>query len=422
MDNVVVDNMVVKESYIRILLNFLNNNESNISSFDMQFINKFLFSNNNNYVNYSNTMMFKQDIKQVLFNYKFNDAVAHIINYLSTSNNYYKNKLLFMKEYEKNTINYEIMNILFKPENLKLIHYKDYYNRFLYVFIFFAGMQRRLIDYLQNNNGITTVTELTNIKLCMAADMFNNYNVHYMYHAINMDRFTSYNRYKDNFKNIYLNKATYMVSEEPIYLTADKKITKEPSESVGKFTTFDFRINLFVPEDFVTGSLFESSKNNYTNNSKVFLYGQFILDENKDIFIIPHDNQERLYGLGNIILDVTNMMYLYDLLAYCLYLLDNPESFDKILKHMQLIDKKMITICLFYYLFILLMPFKQGTAFCAEIAFHGLIKKYINPNLNIKMNSNIILDIEALLLPFVTFYNNCFQSDGTKYTPYFVLT
>jgi hypothetical protein len=70
----------------------------------------------------------------------------------------------------------------------------------IYVFLYYTGMQRRIIDFLQNKNHITTFKEFNEMKLGMISDMFIRYNVHYMYHAINMDRFVNYQRYKDNFR------------------------------------------------------------------------------------------------------------------------------------------------------------------------------------------------------------------------------
>jgi glycosyltransferase involved in cell wall biosynthesis len=416
-------NKNVKDKYNKILLDFLNNNDTDFSDFDLQLICKTLFIKSNKYVNYSNNIIFKNnDDKQVLFNLIYNNTIDNIVNYLDKDNNYYIDKINFMKKHEKNTINYEIVDAIMNDKYEELVKYKEYYNKLVYIFLYYTGIQRRLIEFLQNKNNITTFKEFSDLKLGMISDMFIRYNVHYMYHAINMNRFENYHRYKDNFQNVYNNRAQYQCTEEPIFITKDNKITTNKSEKSDRnFTTFDFKIFLNLPEDFIDKSLFVGNKNDYINNKSIYLYGQFILNENKEIHIIPHNNQERLYGLGNIALNLKEMLYMFDLMAYCLYLLDNPKAFDNILKKMQLVEKKIITICLFYYLYILLMPYKEGNAFCAEVAFHSLLKKYVNADLVISMNSNIILDVEALLLPFISFYNNCFQSDGTKYTPYFVL-
>lgn len=419
----IMKNKVIKNKYIDLLLTFLNNTEDDFSEFDLQLINRTLFIKCDKYINYSNNIIFKNnDDKQALFNLMYNNTIHNIVKLLDLNNNYFIDKLNFMRKHEKNTINYEICDAIMGTKFDELVKYKEYYNKLIYIFLHYTGMQRRLIEFLQNKNNITTFKEFNELKLGMISDMFIRYNVHYMYHAINMDRFVNYQRYKDNFKNVYKNRMNYHCTEEPIFLTNENKITTNKAEKSNKnYTTFDFKIFLNIPEDFIADSLFKNNKNDYINNKSIYMYGQFILDDNKEIHVIPHNNQERLYGLGNIALNLKDMLFMFDLMAYCLFLLDNPKEFDKILKNMQFVEKQIITICLFYYLYILQMPYKEGNAFCAEVSFHSLLKKYINPNLVISINHNVILDIEALLLPFVTFYNNCFQSDGTKYTPYFVL-
>jgi hypothetical protein len=69
------------------------------------------------------------------------------------------------------------------------------------------------------------------------------------------------------------------------------------------------------------------------------------------------------------------------------------------------------------------MPYKEGSASIAEISMHALLKKYLNPNVRLVINPKTMLDVEALCLPFIDFYNNCFNNtDGTEYTPYFTIT
>ena len=108
--------------------------------------------------------------------------------------------------------------------------------------------------------------------------------------------------------------------------------------------------------------------------------------------------------LGNYSLNLTNRLYLLDILSYILHLLDRNISTH-------------ISILLFYYILIFLMPFTAGTATIAEIALYSLLEKYI-PEKRYKINENIMIDVEALSLPFRIFYSYCFNSDGTIYTPY----
>ena len=63
------------------------------------------------------------------------------------------------------------------------------------------------------------------------------------------------------------------------------------------------------------------------------------------------------------------------------------------------------------------MPFELGTASIAEIFLYSLWKYYIGINLII--NPLIMLDVEALTLPYEIFFKNCFINEGNDgYTPY----
>ena len=68
------------------------------------------------------------------------------------------------------------------------------------------------------------------------------------------------------------------------------------------------------------------------------------------------------------------------------------------------------------------MPFYLGTAAIAEIFLYSLWKKYIRTT--IKINQNIMLDVEALTLPYQLFKKNCFEKDteegNIEYTPYLI--
>ena len=58
------------------------------------------------------------------------------------------------------------------------------------------------------------------------------------------------------------------------------------------------------------------------------------------------------------------------------------------------------------------MPFQRGTASISEISLYILWKKYLDSDL--LLNKNIMLDVEALTLPFHIFYENCFLDDINK--------
>ena len=66
------------------------------------------------------------------------------------------------------------------------------------------------------------------------------------------------------------------------------------------------------------------------------------------------------------------------------------------------------------------MPFILGTASIAETSLYILWDVYINieGNKPLILNPNTMIDVEVLSLQFTDFYNNCFNNDNSKYTPY----
>lgn len=121
------------------------------------------------------------------------------------------------------------------------------------------------------------------------------------------------------------------------------------------------------------------------------------------------------------------------ILSYCIYLLENDHECHNILLdkrninnvEMSLNEKKIYTILVFYYTFIFTMPFIAGTACIAEISLHTLFKKYMPRDFHLIRNEHIMLDVEALSLPFEQFYLNCIHHNtkkDPKYTPYLIIT
>jgi hypothetical protein len=62
------------------------------------------------------------------------------------------------------------------------------------------------------------------------------------------------------------------------------------------------------------------------------------------------------------------------------------------------------------------MPFELGTASIAEMMLYSLYQYYLGKKVVIR--PNIMLDVEALMLPFPLFFENCFMNKGDGYTPY----
>ena len=162
-----------------------------------------------------------------------------------------------------------------------------------------------------------------------------------------------------------------------------------------------------------------------------FNYSTLSLKPNKFIlnnfFLNGKPNEERAKGLesfrqiknqdnpclGNLSYTLESRIYFMKKMAKILELLDGFQN-DKITNR----EKIIIYILVFYYLFIFLMPFQRGTASIAEISFYSLWEYYLNEK--VILNSNVFLDIEALTLPFNSFYDNFFNQDPNQieYTPY----
>ena len=122
--------------------------------------------------------------------------------------------------------------------------------------------------------------------------------------------------------------------------------------------------------------------------------------------------------LGNISLKINDRLYYLNVMSKILFKLDEnkkqiiniEKQKEYIEKQKEYIEKQKEYIVAFYYLLILLMPFLRGTASIAEMSLYSLWKYYIGTSLNI--NQTVLLDVEALTLPFTIFYHNCFNGEN----------
>lgn len=400
----------VKNKYNKIMIEYFEKHKTSISEFDMTFVNQFIMSSVKKYKNFSNALLFKHNDNQIIFNIIFNESIDQVITYLSKKNEFFKGKMDFIRENEPDVINQHAACCLFKKNDIYTLQYESYYSKVIFIFLFYIGFQRRLVTFLQNIDTYKEISAFKNdIMPGKIADMFNEYEVHYMYHTFGMVRFLNNERVKYYLKQMYAKRHIYRFIEEPIEVDGLK------------LTTCQCMIWLNVPEDFFKGSRLD--KKFYTNYQNSSLYIQYLLTEDKEPYFTSHYTQPRKYGLGNISLKFEDLLHLFDLLGYCLHLLDNENELEMLLGNRLLLEKKLFTIMLFYYTYIFIMPYKEGTASIAEISMHSLLKKYLNPNIRLVINPKIMLDVEALCLPFIDFYNNCFNnSDNTDYTPYFTIT
>lgn len=400
----------VKNKYNKIVMDYFEKHKNVMSEFDMTFVNQFMLSSVKTYHNYSNAILFNHNDNQIIFNIIFNNTIDQVITYLSKKNEMFKAKLDFAREHEPEVINAHAIHCLFQKNDIYKLQYESYYSKIIFIFLLYIGFQRRLVKFLQN---VDTYLEIGTFKHDIMpgkmADLFHEFEVHYMYHTFGMERFINNGRVKYYLKQMYQRRNIYRFIEEPIEVDGLK------------LTSCQCMIWLNIPADFFVGSRLDTTF--YMNYQNSYLYIQYLLTEGKEPYFTSHYTQPRKYGLGNISLKFEDLLHLFDLMGYCLHLLDHESEFEGILGNRLLLEKKLFTIMLFYYTYIFIMPCKEGTASIAEMSMHSLLKKYLNPNVRLIINPKIMLDVEALCLPFVDFYNRCFHNtDGTEYTPYFTIT
>jgi hypothetical protein len=63
----IIKNKDIYEKYTSTFVNFLKFNYKSFTEFDMNFVNKLLYINNYNYINYSNGVIFNKDDKQGIY-------------------------------------------------------------------------------------------------------------------------------------------------------------------------------------------------------------------------------------------------------------------------------------------------------------------------------------------------------------------
>ena len=125
-----------------------------------------------------------------------------------------------------------------------------------------------------------------------------------------------------------------------------------------------------------------------------------------------------IYNISNTL---ESRIILFNILSECLEYLD----YNKNKNSQYNIESKKEKIILFYYILIFLMPFDLGTASISEMALYSLWKYYIGTE--VRINPNIMIDVEALTNDFDTFKYNCLniarnistnRRNQQKYTPY----
>jgi len=146
------------------------------------------------------------------------------------------------------------------------------------------------------------------------------------------------------------------------------------------------------------------------NNIYIIYY-----NKNKNVYMYANLNKNEMNYFGNNSLGNYSKT-LEDRIEFINLLCEYLKELDRLKTNLTEEERKKELIMRFYYVIILLMPFALGTASIAEVMLYSLCEYYLGEK--VKIDQKCLLDVEALTLPFDIFYTNCFESDGTEYTPY----
>jgi hypothetical protein len=304
-------------------------------------------------------------------------------------------------------------------------------SQLIYIFIYLIPKARYLIELLKgpkNNNDYYG-------KL-----LINNRS---MSHPFNMNRFVNYNRLNillsiynkipfttsENF-NINLQKYDITCKIKQYIVNNTYKLYGENSNSLNNITNRDnlkynkIMIKLDIPSDFFIDYNLQNHYKTLYDNTYLSIKYYTYNNEIKRLIYGFKFHPETSSSLNN----KTNCdtYILLDILSYFLNLLQDKSKISEITNlYSNDYDTTKQIIIIFYYLIIYFMPFRLGTASIAEMSLFTLWDTYINKDGSKKLilNQNVMIDVEALLLPYSKFYNNCFnkESPDSIYTPYFTI-
>jgi len=377
--------------------------------------NKIINQNNKRIIRNISTNTIRNFSRNIVTNYKninkyfFNLIVSSAID---------KIKLILDQE----TIKIEGNNnkfLLFKYP-FKHIHKNKsdkYFDKVLYLF-YYTGIQRNIINYLQKNS--TNYNKYNNISLNSIISnnpsLKNNPSLlnYFLNHLLN----EKIDILMKNFPNKYGILSEYFYKGEiqhikhPLIMrrfNGYKERILQNILSVKENNLFHINGKDICIENKIYFDVNELIPSYTERNESIYIYNilECIKVSNEDTLNII-DNES---FLGNNSGDIESNIIFLNILSYCLEVLQeqkcNPTDIPKYL-------------LVFYYLTIFLMPFYLGTAAIAEILLYSLWEKYTNSS--IEINSNIMLDIEALTLPFNLFYDNCFnRTTFNNYTQYLLI-
>jgi len=419
-------NEIIKEKincFINKYTNTLNefSKEEIISDKNYVFNNKNKFSRNlvatTNYANQN----------QYVYNYIVSCSVNKTIIYLGTDNNFFNDRLNKMKNEDGNGNYSKFIKDAIESRSNNIIEEQNKlsYSKIIYILFFYLGIQRQIIYILQQKsilNGYSYQPEQYGL---LSIDLFKENSG--KFHPITMKRFEIYenrliyNMYKTlltkNIRNPIIKNTKY----DSIKITAQYLTNKDSNSFKISYLIFFNKKNIKILKNNVTQNPISQTPSNSQNeiNKKNYINIdlRFKRDGDRDKLI-----STEYLGISNNI-SPDGLLYFLNIMSFCLEELDN-----KLIKHLTISEIKEYIIII-YYLIIFIMPFRLGTASIAEIFLYSLWKKYVGKN--IQINQNVMLDVEALTLPYDLFKKNCFEKDdgedikdknGIKinYTPYLI--
>jgi hypothetical protein len=363
--------------------------------------------------NYSRTLVTNyQNKNQYVFNYIVSCTIEKTVELLEKNIDFFENEISYMNNVSQNEINSnsniwnklkysrKFIKKLNNFKNNKIIKYKKYYVKLVYILFFYLGIQRSIINILQTNySNITYISRYGIIeKNFIRTEPIN------MFHSLGMKRFDHYLvRLSDNIKTI---KLEYNKNNKNIYLN----ILDNPS-----YTKYEIKIYLDENNSKLNTNKIENI------NDKLYIL--------LDITYISNNIITKIRGIQGIPVSIISnyseslecRLYLLNILSFYMCKMDELYNYSCINKKQNKLKNNIIKtyIIKFYYTLIFLMPFSLGTASIAEIILYSLWKKYIGYDL--VLNKKIMLDVEALTLPYKIFYKNFIsKTDDIGYTPYVI--
>jgi hypothetical protein len=316
----------------------------------------------------------------------------------------------------------------------------DLYNKFLFIFFsyipYFRYIVAKLLILLKKNNEANSATLTKKPNSATLTKIANMYGFLHRFdhgkvdHSFSMKRFVEYHRLDILLNKLFKNKTVTEISDAglefyvdllknvktkgyPISIITENTYNKS---SVRKaiITNYDIlqyyvsKVYLNIPFDFFNKDnalkLYLEESNICTSEVYYYTYNNKI---NRFIYYIYVDKELDLkakFVSNNI--PINKKIYIR-ILFYCMKLLKNriEYKFNR--------DKLIEIIIVFYYVFIACMPFDFGTAAIAEWSLFSLWNTYINidKSIELKINQNIMIDVEALSLPFTDFYHNCLNKE-----------